>query len=135
MTRTVDTTPAKSPVESLAEGSILARIRRSKVAPTTISLIAKLVTLVVVSLFDYVLVTVAAVQGVPMIMAFVQSGTGMTMDMSLEVVLGVWLLPALFFIGMLFALVLAIIRGVWRLRKRILTKLKAALTASETVTV
>lgn len=135
MTRTVDTTPTKSPVESPAEGSILARIRRSKVAPTTISLIAKLVTLVVVSLFDYVLVTVAAVQGVPMIMAFVQSGTGMTMDMSLEVVLGVWLLPALFFIGMLFALVLAIIRGVWRLRKRILAKLKTALTASETVTV
>lgn len=133
--KTTKKTTAKTSTKTVADtagGSLLDRIRGSKVAPATILLIARSLTLALVAVFDYILVTVVAVQGVPTIMAFVQNGSGVTMDMPLEVVLGVWILPALVFIGALFALMLTIFRAAWRLRKKLLTKLSSALSGADT---
>jgi hypothetical protein len=91
-----------------------------KAAPKGVVLATKAATLVALLVIYYVIVFFAAIQVVPLIMGFVKSGTGVTLDMPLETVLSAWIVPALFLVALFFALVLVTIRALWRFRARVI---------------
>ncbi|ROR75971.1 hypothetical protein SAMN06295974_3884 [Plantibacter flavus] len=91
---------------------------KGKAVPIGVVLLTRTVTLVGLIFAYYVLAFFSAVQIVPMTMGFVKAGTGVTLDMPVETVLSAWIVPALFLVGLLFAFVLFLMRGLWRLRKR-----------------
>jgi hypothetical protein len=97
------------------------RLLRGKVAPIGVVVATKALSLVLVLVLYYVIAFFAAVRVVPLTMGFVKSGTGVTLDMPLETVLSVWIVPALFLVALIFALVLVTLRAIWRLRIRVVT--------------
>ncbi|MCI4659588.1 hypothetical protein [Cryobacterium zhongshanensis] len=112
---TQNTTKTRNaPVSTPAKRGLFARM-----TPVSLLLATKTVTLVLVLAGYYVLAFFAAVRVVPMTMGFVKSGTGVTLDMPLETVLSVWIVPALFLVALIFVLVLIAMRALWRLRARV----------------
>ena len=95
------------------------RALRGKVVPISIVIATKASTLVAVLVAYYVLAFFAAVQVVPLTMGFVKSGSGVTLDMPLETVLSVWIVPALFLVALVFVLLLVMMRSLWRMRVRV----------------
>jgi hypothetical protein len=93
---------------------------RGKAAPIGIVLATKAFTLVALLAVYYVIAFFTAVRVVPMVMGFVKSGTGVTLDMPVETVLSVWIVPALFLVALVFVLVLVAMRAIWRLRARVI---------------
>lgn len=106
-----------------------------KAAPNSILLATKAATLVVLLVLDYLIVFFSAIQVVPLIMAFVMSGTGVTFDMPFETVLSAWIVPALFLVALFFALVLVTIRALWRLRARLVAVVTRWVRSEDTVEV
>lgn len=98
------------------------RFLRGKTGPVSLVLATKAVTLAAVLGLYYVIVLFSAVQVVPLVMGFVKSGTGVTLDMPIETVLSVWVVPALFLVALVYALVIVTIRSLWRLRKRTINR-------------
>jgi len=95
------------------------RTLKGTVAPIAIVTMVKTLTLAAVAASYYVLAFFASVQVVPLTMGFVKAGTGVTLDMPLETVLSVWVVPALFLVALVFVLVLVVMRALWRLRTRV----------------
>lgn len=98
--------------------SITARMLRGKAGPISIVLVTKTVTMVALLAVYYVIAFFAAIRVVPLVMGFVKSGTGVTLDMPVETVLSAWIVPALFLVALVFILVLVTMRALWRLRSR-----------------
>lgn len=91
---------------------------RGKAAPVLIVVATKAFTLLAMLVVYYLIAFFAAIRVVPLTMGFVKSGSGVTLDMPIETVLSVWIVPALFLVALVFALVLVTMRTLWRLRTR-----------------
>lgn len=96
-----------------------ARGLRGKLAPVSIVIATKAVTMVALLVVFYVIAFFAAVKVVPMTMNIIKAGTGVTLDMPIETVVSFWVVPALFLVALVFVLVLVTMRAVWRLRSRV----------------
>jgi len=92
------------------------RVLKGKVAPVTIVLVTKAASLTLTGGAFYVLAFFFAIQVVPLTMGFVKAGSGVTMDMPIETILSVWIVPGLFLVALIFALVLLIMRTILRWR-------------------
>ena len=98
---------------------------RGKIGPAATVLVAQAASLLAVIVVFYIVAFFAAVRVVPMVMGFVKDGTGVTMDMPVETVLSAWIAPSLFLLALVFALVLFVLRAVWKLRTTAITALSA----------
>jgi hypothetical protein len=98
------------------------RVLQGKLGPVSIVAAVHAATLVAVLALFYLIIFFAAVQVVPLTMGFVKSGTGVTLDMPMETVISVWIVPALFLVALLFVLVLLTMRAIWRLRVGVITR-------------
>jgi hypothetical protein len=98
------------------------RVLRGKLGPVTVVAAVHAATMVAVLALFYVIAFFTAVQVVPLTMGFVKSGTGVTLDMPMETVISVWIVPALFLVALLFVLVLLTMRAIWRLRVVVVTR-------------
>lgn len=94
------------------------RLPRGRAASIGIVVATKAFTLVAMLVAYYVITFFAAIRVVPLTMGFVKSGSGVTLDMPIETVLSVWIVPALFLVGLVFVLLLVAMRALWRLRIR-----------------
>ena len=92
---------------------------KDRVGSTAAVLAVKTLTLGVVLFAYYVLAFYTAIQVVPTVFSFVRAGTGLTMDMGFDTIIAVWLAPSLFLVALLFVLLLIVMRGLWRLRSRV----------------
>ena len=108
-----------STIEQTHTGQTGTHTLLAKIAPVSVVVVVKALTLVVVLAGYYVLAFFSAVQVVPLIMNFVKSGTGVTLDMPLETVLSFWIVPALFLVALFFVLLLVTMRALWRFRARL----------------
>lgn len=100
-------------------------VPRGKIGPAATVLVAQAASLLAVIVVFYIVAFFAAVRVVPMVMGFVKDGTGITMDMPVETVLSAWIAPSLFLLALVFALVLFVLRAVWKLRTTAITALSA----------
>lgn len=97
------------------------RAPESKAVSVGIVAATKAGTLVALVVLYYVIAFFAAIRVVPLTMGVVKSGSGVTLDMPLETVIAVWIVPALFLVALVFTLVLVTMRALWRLRVRAVT--------------
>jgi hypothetical protein len=109
-------------LNATARDRTIPRVLRGKVGPVAVVAAVHAATLVAVLALFYVIAFFAAVQVVPLTMGFVKSGTGVTLDMPMETVISVWIVPALFLVSLLFVLVLITMRAIWRLRVVVVTR-------------
>lgn len=82
--------------------------------------------------FGYVVAMFAAVTLVPNTFLMVAAGTGVGPASPLETQLMHWLTPSLFLIGLIFVLVLVVVRWSWRVQSRLGEKVRHALSGEET---
>lgn len=101
------------------------RVARARIAPAAVVLVTQAVSLLAVGILYYVIAFFAAVRIVPFTLGFVKDGTGVTMDMPFEAVLGLWIAPALFLLALVFWLVVTIMRRIWTLRASAVNAVKA----------
>lgn len=111
------------------------RAPRGKVAPVSIVLATRVTSMVVLFIAYYVIAFFAAVRLVPTVMGFVKAGSGVTMNMPVETVVAVWIAPSLFLLALLFALVLVVMRKLWRLRRSLVTVVSGWALGREEATV
>jgi hypothetical protein len=107
-----------TPTKNAPQGKV--STLKAKLGPASLVIGAQVVSLAVTLGLYYVIVFFAAVQVVPLTMGFVKSGTGVELDMALETIISLWIVPALFLVALVFALVLFTIKSIWRLRRRLL---------------
>jgi hypothetical protein len=98
------------------------RVLRGKLGPVTVVAAVHAATMVAVLALFYVIAFFTSVQVVPLTMGFVKSGTGVTLDMPMETVISVWIVPALFLVALLFVLMVLTMRAIWRLRVVVVTR-------------
>lgn len=115
--------------DSMSAGS---PANRGTVGPAAIVIGTKVVTMTLLVLAFYFIAFFSAVRLVPLIMSFVLGGSGVTMDMPVETILAVWIAPSLFLIALLFTLALLTMRGMWRLRRTIITAVSRRVSPSTT---
>lgn len=75
----------------------------------------------------YVVAMFAAVTVVPNVFLMVAAGTGIGPASPLEMQLAHWLTPSLFLIGLIFVLVLMVVRWLWRVQRRLAAKARHSL--------
>jgi len=109
-------------VSATADNRTVPRVLRGKLGPVSIVAAVQAASLVTVLALYYVIAFFAAVQVVPLTMGFVKSGTGVTLDMPMETVISLWIVPALFLVALIFVVVLITMRAIWRLRTRVTTR-------------
>lgn len=90
---------------------------RRKIGPASVVVAVRFGSLLIASAAVYLVAFFSAVRLVPSIMAFVASGSGVSADMPLQTLIAAWIAPSLFLIALLFALVLVVVRGLWRMRR------------------
>lgn len=105
---------------------------RSRLKPIGLVLFTKTASLVVFLVACYIIVFFSAIRVVPVILGFVKDGSGITMSMPVETILSVWIAPSLFLIAILFALVIVVIRKLWRLRRRLIEQVSGWAFGRET---
>lgn len=98
---------------------------KGRVAPVTLVAAVKALSAIAVFAFAYLLAFAAAIRGVPLVFSFVASGTGVTNEAPMGVIVGFWFAPAAFLSGLVFVGVLALIRWAWRLRGRLSARFQA----------
>ncbi|OLT27041.1 hypothetical protein BJF83_19510 [Nocardiopsis sp. CNR-923] len=79
----------------------------------------------------YVLAMFAAVTVVPNLFVMVAAGTGVGPTSSLEMQLAHWLAPSVFLIGLVFVLVLVVMRALWRAQLRLAERARRALLGEQ----
>jgi hypothetical protein len=79
------------------------------------------------SLASYVVAMFAAVTVVPNLFAMVSAGTGVGPGSPLEMQLAHWLAPSLFLIGLVFVLVVVVVRSLWLAQRRLGERARRAL--------
>lgn len=89
--------------------------------------IVSVILLLIMALFIYLLVIFTAVSIIPNIAAFIQQGTGIGIDLRLDVVIAGWLLPTVFVVGMVMVAEVAAFRALWRFTTGIIKKMGVAL--------
>ena len=109
-------------VSATADDRNVPRVLRGKLGPVSIVAAVQAASLVTVLALYYVIAFFAAVQVVPLTMGFVKSGTGVTLDMPMETVISLWIVPALFLVALILVVVLITMRAIWRLRTRVTTR-------------
>lgn len=82
-------------------------------------------------LASYVLAMFVAVTVVPNLFVVVSTGTGIGPSSPLELQLVHWLAPSLFLIGLVFVLVLVVVRSLWLAQRRLGEKARRALLGDE----
>ena len=107
-----------------AETATTARFK-GRVAPVTMVAAVRTLSAAAVCVFAYLLAFAAAIRGVPLIFSFVASGTGVTNEAPIGVIVGFWFAPAAFLAALVFVGVLGIIRWAWRLRTRLSKRFQA----------
>lgn len=75
----------------------------------------------------YLLAMYVSVKMVPNVMVMVQRGTGIPSDADLPLLLAGWIVPSVFLLGLLFALTVTVMRGIWRWQRRQALKLRGSL--------
>jgi Mg2+/Co2+ transporter CorB len=108
-------------LDATKTSSFASRLLKKKAGPMGVVIATKALTLVALIASYYIIAFVTAIQIVPLTMGFVKSGTGVTLDMPLELVLSLWIVPALFLVGLVFVLAVVTMRALWRLRARVVT--------------
>lgn len=114
----------QSKTEGVTASGKKGRLRPPKRRVTGVALVAmaRAARVVGVAVLVYVLAFFAAVRVVPMVMGFVGTGTGLSPDMTLIQLISLWIAPSVFLIGLVFAAVLAAIRGAWRSSGKVLRR-------------
>jgi uncharacterized membrane protein len=82
-------------------------------------------------LVSYVLAMFVAVTVVPNLFVVVSTGTGVGPSSPLELQLVHWLAPSLFLIGLVFVLVLVVVRSLWLAQRRLGERARRALLGDE----
>lgn len=101
------------------------RVPRGKVGAASAVVIAQAASLLAVIVVFYIIAFFVAVRVVPITMGFVKDGTGVTLDMPVETVVAVWIAPSLFLLGLLFWLVVVVMRSIWKLRTALMSTVKS----------
>jgi hypothetical protein len=83
------------------------------------------------ALASYVLAMFVAVTVVPNLFVVVSTGTGVGPSSPLELQLVHWLAPSLFLIGLVFVLVLVVVRSLWLAQRRLGERARRALLGDE----
>lgn len=128
------TTPASAPViegvdmtQNKTSAATRMQIRFGDRGVGFLAGLVLVVSVIVVGLLDYLLAFFLAVQAVPNLMAAVQQGTGVTMDMPINVIIAGWIVPSLFLVAVMFAAALLAMRWLWRRAMTLHRKVKSAL--------
>lgn len=102
-----------------------------KVGPVGLVLLTKTASLFLVIVAYYVIVMFCAVRVVPLLMGFVLNGSGVTMDLPVETIVAVWIVPSLFLVGMLFGLALTAMKALWHVRRRLIETVSRRLLGTQ----
>ncbi|WP_017605621.1 hypothetical protein [Nocardiopsis alkaliphila] len=119
--------------QNVAGPALGARIR-ARLGPggaRSLMLATRIGSMVVSGLAGYVVAMFAAVTVVPNVFLMVATGTGIGPASPLETQLAHWLAPSLFLIGLIFVLVLVVVRWLWRAQRRLSEKVRRALLGEE----
>lgn len=81
--------------------------------------------------FDYLLVLFTAVNVLPNVAAFVQQGTGVTVDMRIDAVLAGWLIPVIFIAAAILVGEVFMMGRLWRFASRLIRRIEQALFRGE----
>lgn len=81
--------------------------------------------------FDYLLVLFTAVNVLPNVAALVQQGTGVSVDMRIDVVLAGWLIPVIFIAAAILVGEVFVMGRLWRFASRLSRKIERALLRDE----
>lgn len=103
------------------------RIRMGKAGTKALSLMVRGISMVAVLMVSYLVAFFMAVKLVPNLMAAVQQGTGVTTSMSIDVVLAGWVVPSVFLVACLFAVLVLAVRWLLKQRRTLLARMDASL--------
>lgn len=126
-------TPAAPVVESVAVAprpSTVAdkiRLKLGYFGAQAVYRMASVALLLILAVFIYLLVIFTAVSIIPNIAAFIQQGTGISIDLRPDVVIAGWLLPTVFVVGMLMVAEVVAFKALWRFTTGIIKKMAVAL--------
>lgn len=89
--------------------------------------VASFALMALVLLADYLIVLFTAVNVLPNVAAFIQQGTGVTLEMRVDAVIAGWLLPVLFIAAAILVGEVFLMRRLWRAARNLLARMGRSL--------